>query len=322
MFKTKADYRAAWEQSYHSDPEIPLNLDLELASTCNLACKFCKFGESEFNAYLNTKDWDGKSIRRFMPLEMALSLLDEADRIGIPAVKLNFRGESTLHPQFAKIAQYARSCNFYEVLSNTNANSPVQALDGLMACTKVMVSLDSCDPEMYPKVRVGGNMDKAFFTIRELKKRGHSDLWIRRVICKENQHEDFVGSVKRIFGEDTKVSEHFAFDRNKEYSGCVHDFAPEDWERTFCGYPSQRAVVTASGEYLPCCISWGGELKMGTIYQMNLMQYWNSEKRKTLARELRLGIFKNEICKNCTSFLSYRRPERKYVQDIEGKAVI
>ena len=345
-YATKGAYRKAWDDAYLVDPPVPLNLDIELASACNLACPFCHFGESDFaKGYLNQNDFDGSPIRRFMPVDMALRIIDEAADLGIPALKMNFRGESTLHRVFSEICRYARGKTnsrsamgvpfkplnyikyeapaFYDILSNTNANSPDSAIDGLMACTKVMVSLDSCDPITYPKVRVNGKIERAFEVIRELKKRGHPDLWVRRVIAEENKHEDFVGDVKRIFGEDTKVSEHFAFNgRNKEYQGCQNASAPEDWERNFCGYPSQRVVITASGQYVPCCVSWRGEFDAPRWPETSIEAYWNGPWRRKLTDELRRNELRYDICKKCTSYMAYKRPERAYVKDVEGRAVL
>lgn len=346
IYHTREDYRAAWDKAMNECAPVPLNVDIELASTCNLACPFCHFGESDFaKGYLNSKDWDGKAIKRFMPTEMALGIIDECASIGVPALKMNFRGESTLHKDYSKIVKYAREklttgprgqctdgepgCDiahegyaFYDILANTNANSPDHAIDGLMACTKVMVSLDSCDPAIYPKMRVGGKIDRAFEVIRELKRRKHPDLWVRRVIAEENKHEDFVGAVKTLFGDDTQVSEHYAFGgRNKDYAGCSSNGAPEDWERTYCGYPSQRVVITASGEYVPCCVSWRGELRPPFQYpKVGIQAYWNSQWRKDLAAELRANIITNPVCKGCTSYMAFKRPERKFVQDVAGRA--
>ena len=109
-----------------------------------------------------------------------LSLIDEAADIGIPALKFNFRGESVLHPDYGDIVEYAAgkivpvcdgafecqdgycTCGsrpaFHDLLANTNGNIPdnrwESSIRGLMACTKVMVSLDSMDAAIYPKVRI------------------------------------------------------------------------------------------------------------------------------------------------------------------------
>ena len=328
-YPTRESYRAAWESAYTQDPPIPLNLDIELASTCNAKCSFCLYGDRDWDQSMKEMDWDGKKKKRLMPIEMALCLIDEAAELGIPAIKFNFRGESVLHPGYGAIVKYAKyrippfvtSHNFIDLLANTNGNIPPtnwdSAIRGLMACTKVAVSLDSMDPEIYPKVRIGLSLESAQKTIDELVMRGHPDLWVRRVVCKTNKDEPFVEAVKSRWPTGVKVSEHFAFDRN-HYS--EQELTGEDhtkWGRTFCGYTAQRVVVEASGRYVPCCIAWAGEFDAGKWPELSLKDYWASEWRRNLTDELRQNIFKNDKCKSCTSFMSYKRPERARVQDVE-----
>lgn len=341
-YTTRAAYRAAWEAAYEKDPDTPLNVDIELASACNARCTFCLYGDRDWVAGMSDKDFDGKPKKRLMPKELAKQIIDECANAGIPSLKFNFRGESLIHPDFGEILEHAyRKSNcgahkstedaaqyclmpFWDLLSNTNANIPPalweSSISGLMKCTKVMVSLDSMDPEIYPKVRVGLSLDSAIKTINELVCRGHQDLWVRRVVCKANKSEDFAGAVRARWPKGLRVSEHYAFDRNPHYGEqqIVEDVST--WERTFCGYPQQRVVIEASGRYSACCIAWEGELSGGTYPAMSIMEYWNSPWRKKLSQELKSNIFSNAKCQSCTSYLSYKRPERAFVQDVEAKA--
>ena len=213
---------------------------------------------------------------------------------------------------------------FHDVLVNTNGNCPEKSLDGLMCATKVMVSLDSMDPVVYPKVRVGLSLEHAQQTIDELVRRGHPNLWVRRVVCKSNKDEDFIGAVKARWPKGVHTSEHFAFERNhyaqEEITG--EDFTK--WERRYCEYPSLRLVIEASGSYVPCCVAWEGEFYEtglpGRWPELSIMGYWNSDWRRNLVNELKANIFKNRKCQNCTTFMAYQRPEREFVSDREGKA--
>lgn len=313
---------------------MPLNVDIELASVCNLTCPFCFISDSKFDEMIRQDAGDGKQRRRLMETDLALSIIDECAEIGVPAIKLNWRGESTMHPDYSEILRHAFANrghewggtdwvwkdSFHDILVNTNANCKPEAMDGLMMATKVMVSLDSLVPETYAIMRRGGNLNRAIEVVRELVRRGHPNLWVRRVLAKENKHEPFFEMVRATFGEAVKVSEHFCFDRNAESRhespGCDHD---DSVGRTYCGYPSQRIVVASSGLCYPCCIDLHETMPVGDVRKQSLLEVWNGEPMRKLRAELRAGQYTSDACKNCVSWMSYDAPQRGFVQDVEVK---
>ena len=319
MYEKYQDYRRAWENAYRIDPPVPLNLDLELASVCNLACPFCFISDKKFDTHIRQLGDDGKQKRRFMAVEMALSVLQQAALLGVPAVKFNWRGESTLHPHFSHIIRSARngyySRYFMELLVNTNANCKSQALDGLMAASKVMVSLDSTHRETYEKMRVGGDLTRAILVIRELVRREHRNIWVRRVVTDENRHENFFDECRLLFGDRVKLSEHACFNRNGglvDENECVHTL-----RRTYCGYPSQRLVISSEGLCYPCCIDLHEEMPVGDIRKQSIEEIWNGKKLMDLRAQLRSNEFKSRACENCQSWMAYDHLNRLFVQDRE-----
>lgn len=332
LFNSRDEYRAAWAGAYTTDPAIPLNVDIELASLCNLACPFCFWGEAKFNEEMMKHSDDGKTKKRLMPTEMALRIIDQASGIGVPALKFNWRGESTLHPDYSEILEYAANKTrwisnppsgpqnaghglaFFDLLVNTNANCKDHAIDGLMAATKVMISLDSCVPETYAKMRVNGRLERALEVARHLILRGHPNLWIRRVITKDNASEPFKKHVDGLLGgKGYKVSEHHCVDRGDSFHA-AND--PSQYERTYCGYPSQRIMVAADGLCYPCCVDTDATMPMGDFNKQSLLEIWHGEPFKKLRTELRANTFCSGICQKCESWLSYRAPQRENVQDV------
>lgn len=332
IYGTIEEYRKAWDRAYKEDPPIPLNIDIELASICNLKCPFCFYGESEWNKEMQLPAADGKPKKRFMPTEMAERIIGQAASLGVPALKFNWRGESTLHPNYSEILKYAKKINicggmcrdnhpeyypFHDLLVNTNANCKDSAIDGLMCATKVMISLDSTIPEIYKKMRVNGDLNRAIEVTKELIRRGHPNIWVRRVITKLNECEDFAKNVRAIFGPKVHISEHMCFDRNATEHHQLHD--PLRFERTYCGYPSQRLMIASDGTCYPCCVDTSTEMPMGNIQEQSISEIWNGDKFKTLRSELRKNIFKSKICENCESWLAYKSVNRYLVQDREIK---
>ena len=323
-YSTFAEYREAWDNASSVDPEIPLCIDLELASLCGLRCPMCYWGESKFQKDMQALDYDNKPMKRLMPTDLAFRMIDEASSLGVPSMKFHGRGDGIHHKDYSKILLYARAKNnFAELLINTHGNATLDKIPGLMAADKVMISLDSMNASTYLKMRAGGNFCCVIATIQELLKRGHKNVWVRRVITDLNRNENFVEACKKEFGKGVHVSEHFAFNkRNSDRKSAVHHEDENEWQRTYCAYPSVRLMVTASGLVLPCCVDWRQEMVVGNVHQQSLEDIWNGEKLKNLRAELRGNEFKSNICKNCTSFQSYQRPEKKYVSDHEGAAVL
>lgn len=313
MFPTFESYRAGWQSAYTTDPKIPLNLDIELASVCNLACPFCFYGEADWNAEMQKNAADGKPKKRFMSTLLAKILIDQASKLGVPALKFNWRGESTLHPDYATILKYAANKKtFHEILVNTNANCKDAAVEGLMCATKVMVSLDSTIPEIYKKMRVNGDLERALEVIQKLIDLGHENLWVRRVIAKENWDEPFAKNVNDIFHGRVKISEHHCFDRNADEH---HQLNDSRLERTYCGYPSQRLMIASDGTAYPCCVDYDGSMPVGHFPEQSILDIWTGAKMVDLRAELRANNFKSKSCKNCTSWMSYKAPQRDSVQD-------
>jgi radical SAM protein with 4Fe4S-binding SPASM domain len=173
----------------------------------------------------------------------------------------------------------------------------------------------------YAKMRVGGNLERAKDVIKALLRRQHPNLWVRRVLTKDNAHEPFANMAYQEFGRDgLHVSEHYCFDRNEaqrhEAPGCDHDGAVK---RTYCGYPSQRIVIASSGLAYPCCIDLHEEMPVGDYNTQLLTDIWHGEPMRKLRAELRAGQYKSSACINCQSWMSHDTPQRGFVQDVEVK---
>lgn len=293
-----ATYRKKWAEAGNKTPEIPLNLDIELSCVCNLKCPFC---------FLQNKSYK-KPSPAFMRTGQALALIFEAHELGIPAIKFNWRGEATLHPDFPQIANYAGQMGFHEILLNTNGNYHPDLNKSLLHCTKVMFSLDSCDNKTYKIMRKGGNLSNVMVNIDCLSYSGHKNIWVRRVITKDNESEDFKGEVKKLFGDKVKVAEHYCFDRANEATG--------EGGRLYCGYPSQRLVVATDGTAYPCCVDYGQTMKVGDVELRGIKAIWEGQKMSFCRSSLKKGKFPSTACRNCTSWMAYNNEKREKVADI------
>jgi len=126
--------------------------------------------------------------------------------------------------------------------------------------------------------------------------------------------------VKKEWGNRVKASEHYCFDRNHHGDGEHGEYMGADLGRQYCGYPSQRLIISSSGLVYPCCIDTHETMPVGDFNKQSLLEIWNGDKMRDLRKELRQGTFNSNICDGCTSWMSYQSPKREFVQDREEKS--
>jgi MoaA/NifB/PqqE/SkfB family radical SAM enzyme len=126
--------------------ERPASLVLELSRNCNLKCSMCGFG--------------GQTIVEsfFMQEDVLRFLDDDFLTAGLEEIRLNGRGESTLHPKFCSILRNIRA-DFptTRLTLFTNMMMPdSRTLTWLRdANVETYVSVDSANPKTYENIRKG-----------------------------------------------------------------------------------------------------------------------------------------------------------------------
>lgn len=339
IYQAKESYRKAWSMAATEDPPVPLCLDLELSSYCNARCPFCYHSDEGFRDFMQG-GYDGNRRFALMGTDLALRLIDKAAEMGIPSLKFNWRGESTIHPDYSKIVRYASdrkrtvlnftgagqyeredAATFFDVLINSNFDFHPHALDGVMAATKIMVSLDSARPVTHKKIRVGLDFNNVIKNVRAVVMNRHPNVWLRRVKCPANAGEDFVRDCEKVFGprlsEDGTVryhcAEHAVFDRSNEPQAL-------DIPRAYCCQPSQRLMISSTGKVFPCCMDIYEDICLGDAAQNSLLDIWQSRKLAILRAELRHAKTSQPMrgpCCQCRSWSAYDHPNRAMLGDKE-----
>lgn len=88
----------------------PMCVDIEVASICDLGCPHC------FREYIVTPD-------KIMDQNVFYKIIDEISEMGVPSIKLNWRGEPLLHPKLCDFISYAKNKSIIDVSINTNATT-------------------------------------------------------------------------------------------------------------------------------------------------------------------------------------------------------
>lgn len=282
-----AEYRRKWE-TYPKNQivsDFPINVDLELASICNLRCPMCHtvyIKNPSFKAY---KEQD---MTRLMSFETFKRAIDEGIKYkDFSAIKLNFRGESTLHPQIDAFIRYAMERGVLDILLNTNGNYPADLNERLVEAglSEIALSMDALTPETYKKIRFGGDFYVAMSNvIRMLSYKDRIRVRVSYVHQGANAHEteEFtkfwtkMGVDKILISDVYNPAELMKKDISvKKYTRPKRFTCPQLW---------QRLMVLNNGNVYPCCHSFEEpeDLKLGNIHQTPLVEMWNGVKLGTL----------------------------------------
>ena len=131
---------------------------LELSKNCNLNCIMCGYG-----ARFNRSD-------KFMSYSLFNSILKELNG-GFEVLRLNGRGESTIHPEFVKFIKHTRELypdGRIRLFSNMNYRND-EITKALSECLcETMISFDSSNKENLEHIREGTNFETVINNIDRL----------------------------------------------------------------------------------------------------------------------------------------------------------
>jgi MoaA/NifB/PqqE/SkfB family radical SAM enzyme len=149
--------RGLHETFYDEMKQPPQSMDIETAALCDLACPHC------FRQYIATPD-------KLISDELFYRVVDQSAELGVPSVKLNWRGEPLLNPRLPQYVAYAKQKGILETIINTNAVTldAAKARALIEAGLDMMIySFDGGTPETYNKMRVGRFKENRFEDVYE-----------------------------------------------------------------------------------------------------------------------------------------------------------
>lgn len=333
------EYRKEWnsrvERRDHGD--IPLNLNVEVTTRCNLACTFCSHPSL-------TRSQTGD-----LPIELFKKVLGEADTSGgIRAVNLNGLGEPMLRSDLTKFIEASKDHGAEDVYFHTNGTllETGGILDGVLEAglDRIIVSVDSPDKETYEQMRLikgswdsklnqykastkGFKHEKLISGVKRLLARIRSNNLpvMVRVTCvltakTFHQMKDFVSfwtaaGADLITYTDLTWSEKLS-DEDKNVQGWVTsetaineseleslraDVAGEHSRNFVCPQLFQSVWLEFDGNYVPCSHPDARtHMKMGNANSESLQEVWEGEEyRKLRALHLAGRWSEHPICGKC-----------------------
>jgi MoaA/NifB/PqqE/SkfB family radical SAM enzyme len=270
---------------------VPQCVDIETASICDLACAFC------YRESLATPD-------KIISDELFHNIVDQAAELGVPSIKLNWRGEPLLHPHLHKLVDYAKQRGILDTIINTNAThlSETRSRQLIEAGLDFMIySFDGGTKETYEKMRPG-----------RFKKNNFDDVY-RNIVgfaeTREKMGAKFPRTkIQMILTEDTYKEQEAFYELFEDYvdevtvtqyserGGKISDLSPAEYEtykllcsnlglaegapymrdadgkisvangRLPCEQIYQRLMVTYDGRVAMCCFDWGAMHPVGYVH--------------------------------------------------------
>ena len=297
IFKKRyQEYRKNWreipERAFKNKTPVietpPQCVDIELASVCDLACPFC------YRQHTVTPDG-------LLAKDLFFRIIDQCAEMKVPSIKLNWRGESLLHPDLPVCIDYAKQKGILEVLLNTNAVTLTEekAKAIIEAGLDVIIySFDGGTKETYERMRPGrfkpNHFGKVYDHIRQFKeirdamKSPFPRIKIQMILTKETIQEkekfaSLLGSCvddlafkaySERGGEFSEIPDKHQ-EKLKQYFGestKQAKFWLDKDDRLFvsagrlpCEQIYQRLMITYDGLVCMCCYDWGNRAPLGYI---------------------------------------------------------
>jgi len=255
-----------------------------------------------------------------MKEELAFKILDEAAEIGVNSVKFNWKGESTMNPNYSAILHYAEWLAdeniFIDRLANSNFKIPKSKRDvvlkAMTTLTKVKISYDSFKKDVFEYQRAGGNHDLTTENIELFynhpdRIRSGTRVVIQAVRTKLNKDEDILHETKKRWPDaEISIRDMVAgrVERDvSEYEDRTRDLS----ERQSCLQAHVRIIFAYDGRAFPCCPDIGEKLLIGNASTETVSKIFNSIQAKQLRASLKnKSAFNTDPCKNCSSFETFK----------------
>lgn len=291
----------------HFISPMPATVSVELTNNCNLKCPECASGSDLM-----------KRERGFMDFGLFEKIINEL-RPYLYNINLYFQGEPMLHPGFFLFISLSGKI---KTVVSTNGhflsveNSEKLAVSGL---SKLIVSLDGMDQEVFTKYRKNGDLGKVIDGIKNValardRVKSKMKLELQFLVNRYNEHqipdaERFAKEVKA----DLKLKSMQVLNsrdagkwmpsdkRYVRYKNAGGKYALRNSMPARCLRLWFNPVITWDGRVVPCCFDKDADYAMGDLKNESFRSIWNGSKFIEFRKKVLTEREMTDICRNCTS---------------------
>lgn len=289
---------------------MPLSMEIEPTTSCNLRCPQCPSGLREFTRNTGMLD-----------LPLYKKTIDEIHEDLVWLI-LYFQGEPFLNKQFLEFVKYAASKNIYTATSSnahyfTDEMAKATVESGL---DRLIISIDGSTQETYGKYRIGGNVEKVIdgtkkllYWKKKLNKTTPHIIW-QFIVFKHNEHQ--LPEIKRLAKEigvdelGIKTAQIYDYKTSDDFIPTNEDLAR--YRKTDTGYEIKNkllnqcwrmwrgSVITWDGLVVPCCFDKDATHRFGDVSTQHFKEVWKGERYNSFRQAILKSRKEIDICTNCT----------------------
>ncbi|MBC7383457.1 MAG: SPASM domain-containing protein [Bacteroidia bacterium] len=289
---------------------MPVVMEIEPTTSCNLRCPQCPSGLREFTRNTGMLD-----------LPMYKKIIDEIHQ-ELTYLILYFQGEPFLNKMFLEFVKYAAAKNIYTATSSnahyfTDELAKATIESGL---DRLIISIDGVDQESYQKYRIGGKLDKVLEGTQNLlkwkKKLGSTTphiIW-QFIAFKHNEHQ---------IPEIKKLAKEMGVDELGIKTAQIYDYQTSDtfipnnedlsrYKKTENGYEIKNellnqcwrmwrgSVITWDGLVVPCCFDKDATHRFGDVSKETFEEVWRGDAYQNFRGAILRSRSEIDICVNCS----------------------
>lgn len=302
---------------------MPIKLDIENVSRCNLKCDMCQ-----------VSSWESLKRGEDMTFEDFKRILDE--QFGLIELKIQGMGEPFLGKDFIRMVEYASR---KEIWVRTSTNATVldkkenykRIIDA--GIDEVQISVDGTTKDTYERIRINADFEVMMKNCKRIN--GHCDslgidktrMWV--LLQRDNEKELYrfpafarelgfkrVAIILDVHGwgnsrltdkNTRKKVGYFREDdveklldnaRNLGVNVTFWDISDKYSQTNLCPWPFERAYISSDKKVVPCCMIANPDTFHFGILNNTFEDIWNSQ-RYVQFREAHLSGKVPDVCKYC-----------------------
>lgn len=307
--------------------KTPMSVHIFPSYKCNFSCSYCIHAMSTEELKLKEFKKENMSFNTYKNAIDGISKYDEK----LKALIFAGHGEPLIHPDIAKMVQYAKERNISERIEiTTNASLLTKKMsDDLIKAgvDRLKISIQGTNKEKYLDIAKYKIDYEKFLTNLSYfyKNKIDTHMYIKIVDIALKDEED-AKKFKKMFGSicdhvDIEYVIPFVTDLDhsqikEEFNHCKQGHKKHS---NICSMPFYMQVIAPNGNILPCC-SVDIPIVLGNVNISSVKDIWESKKQNAFLTMMLKNKNSNPTCKSC-SVPKYGLQEGDYL-DNERKSLL